>query len=55
MSDWVLEAFHEELRLGLENLARIELSKLSKMELIDFIIHSTDLMRKKEDYNDKEA
>ena len=49
MSDWVLEAFHEQLRLDLEDLAKKELDKLTKEELIDFIIHSTDLMRKKED------
>lgn len=49
MSDWVLEAFHEQLRLDLEALTRKELDKLTKEELIDFIIHSTDLMRKRED------
>ena len=49
MADWVLEAFQEELRLGLEALAKEELEKLTKDELIDFIVHNTDLMRKRED------
>ena len=49
MGDWVFEALHEQLRLDLEDLARKELGKLTKEELIEFLIDSTDLMRKRED------
>ena len=49
MSDWIIEQYNEQLRLSLEALARKELDKLTKEELIDFIIESTDLMRKKDD------
>lgn len=45
MTDWVVEAFNEEIRLKMLELAVKELEKLSKKDLIDFIINNMDLIR----------
>ena len=47
--DWTVQAFLDHIQLDMENLARKELGKLSKQHLIDFIIETFDLLKKKEE------
>jgi hypothetical protein len=43
--DWTVQALIDQIQLDMRNLARKELGKLSKEDLIDFILDNIDLVR----------
>ena len=46
--DYILEDLHLSIKATLKVMARKELKKLSKKELIEFIVDNVDLLRNKD-------